>query len=194
MIAIVGESASGKTTLVENLCHANPGYHKVVTYTTRPMRDGEQDGVDYIFISDDTFNEMIEKDKFVEHANYRGWQYGIPKEECIDDYAVAIVTPTGLRSLKREGFDVTSIYLYVDRRSRLINLLCRGDDIEEAYRRNLSDVGMFDGIENEVDAVIENEKYHMDEKQVLRCLREFLFVPDDKGKESGQSSLFEDET
>ena len=194
MLVIVGESASGKSTLVDMLVHANPGYHKIITYTTRPIRNGEQDGVSYHFVSEETFNEMVEKNKFIEHANYRGWQYGLPKEECVDDYAVAVVTPTGLRALKGQGFDVKSVYLYVDRRSRLINLLCRGDDIEEAYRRNLSDVGMFDGIEAEVDYVIENSKYHMDEKQVLRCLREILFPTVTAASDAEkQTSLFEDE-
>ena len=193
MLVIVGESASGKTTLVNMLINANPGYHKVITYTTRPIREGEQNGVDYYFVSEDTFQEMIEKGKFVEHADYRGWHYGLPKEECIDDYAVAIVTPAGLRALKNQGFDIKSVYLYVDRRSRLINLLCRGDDIEEAYRRNLSDVGMFDGIEAEVDCIVENSKYHMDEHHVLMCLQEFLFgINKNNPDVYKQESLFED--
>ena len=70
--------------------------------------------------------------------------------------------------------DNTSIYLYVDRRSRLINILARGDNIDEAYRRNLSDVGQFDEVIKEVDYVIDNTAFHMDENQVLKCLKEIL--------------------
>ena len=51
----------------------------------------------------------------------------------------------------------------VSRRERLIRILKRGDDIEESYRRNLSDVGMFDGIEKEVDYTINVESKNVQE-------------------------------
>lgn len=174
MIVILGESASGKTTLLKMLVEANPKYHKIVTYTTRPMRDGEVDGVDYHFIPQATFDEFVKRGFFVEHAKYRDWSYGTAKADCESDGAIAILTPAGLRALKRLNYDVTSIYLYVDRRSRLINILARGDSIDEAYRRNLSDVGQFDEIIQEVDYVIDNTQFHMDENQVLKCLQEIL--------------------
>ena len=48
----------------------------------------------------------------------------------------------------------------------MIKILQRGDNIEEAYRRNLSDVGMFDGIEDEVDVTIDNPKYEYSVKEL----------------------------
>jgi guanylate kinase len=189
MLVIIGESASGKSTLVDKLIETNVGYRKIVTYTTRPMREGEKDGVDYHFITQEAFDALVERDFFVEHAKYRDWSYGTAKADCGDKHGVAVLTPAGLRALKRIGIDVTSVYLYVDRRSRLINILCRGDNIDEAYRRNLSDVGQFDQIEKETDYVIDNTKFHMDENQVLKCLQEIL---KDKTPESDeQLSLFD---
>lgn len=175
MIVILGESASGKTTLVQKFVKANPQYHKIVTYTTRPMRDGEVDGVDYHFVSTDTFHTLVEQGFFIEHSEYRDWYYGTAKEDCCDDNAVVILTPAGLRALKRLGYYTISCYLYVDRRSRLISTLRRGDNVDEAYRRNLSDVGRFDGVADEVDFVIDNVGFRMDENQVLECLQEILF-------------------
>lgn len=174
MIVIIGESASGKSTLQKMLIKDDPKYKKVVTYTTRPMRDGEVDGIDYHFIPQSTFDEFVKRDFFVEHTKYRDWCYGTAKADCKDKNAVAVLTPAGMRALKRLGFDITSIYLYVDRRSRLINILTRGDNIDEAYRRNLSDVGQFDEVIKEVDYVIDNTAFHMDENQVLKCLKEIL--------------------
>lgn len=174
MLIILGESASGKTTLLKMFVETNPQYHKVVTYTTRPMRDGEVDGVDYHFISQSDFDELVKRDFFIEHAKYGDWCYGTAKADCKDESAVAVLTPAGMRALKRFGFDITSIYLYVDRRSRLINILARGDNIDEAYRRNLSDVGQFDEVIKEVDYVIDNTAFHMNENQVLICLKEIL--------------------
>ena len=158
MIVIVGESASGKTSLVNEFVKKHPEYTKVVTYTTRPRRNEEVDGIDYHFIDDDTFIKMQENNEFIEQAGYREWRYGTGSKD-LHDNSIAILTPTGLRSLKRKGIPVFSIYLDVDRRSRLIQILMRGDNIDEAYRRNLSDVGQFDGIYAEVDACIENQKY-----------------------------------
>lgn len=175
MLVIVGESASGKSTLQKKLIENNPSYKKVVTYTTRPKRKNEKDGVDYHFISEDKFEKLVKKGFFIEHAKYRDWSYGTAKQDCINaENSVAVLTPAGLRALKRVGANITSIYLYVDRRSRLVSILARGDNIDEAYRRNLSDVGQFDGIADEVDYVIDNTLFHMDENQVLQCLYTIL--------------------
>lgn len=175
MIVIVGESASGKSTLQNMLVQSDPKFEKIVTYTTRPMRDGEKDGVDYHFVSEAAFDEMSKRDFFVEQNKYREWRYGTAKCECENaKYKVAVMTPAGLRALRRSNIDTVSVYLYVDRRSRLIKNLNRGDNIEEAYRRNLSDVGQFDGIMDEVDYVIDNSGYHMPQQHVLVCLKSIL--------------------
>lgn len=175
MIVLIGESASGKTTLANGFIEKYPEYHKIVTYTTRPKRENEVDGVDYHFISDERFDELVKQGFFVEHAKYRDWSYGTAKSDCINNKkAVVVLTPSGLRSLKKINKKVTSIYIYVDRRSRLINILLRGDNIDEAYRRNLSDVGQFDGVIDEVDYVIDNTQFHMDENEVLKCLEAIL--------------------
>lgn len=168
MIVIVGESASGKTTLQNMFVRKHPMFKKVVTYTTRPMRDGEIDGVDYHFVSLATFHKLMGQDFFIEHAQYRDWFYGTAREDCYDGNVIAVLTPAGMRTLKRLVSNVTTIYLHVDRRSRMIKILNRGDNIDEAYRRNLSDAGQFDGIANEVDYVIDNPGYQMDEQDILK--------------------------
>lgn len=125
----------------------------------RPMRKEDVDGETYHFITEEQFNDMIEKDLFAEHASYNGWQYGTAKEDCTDD-KVVVLTPHGLRQLKKnKDLHIISFYIDVPRRDRLIKILERGDDIEESYRRNLSDVGQFDGIKDEVDYVIPNKGY-----------------------------------
>lgn len=175
MIVIIGESASGKSTLQNMLIQSDPSYQKITTYTTRPMRDGEVNGVDYHFITDSAFEELAKRDFFAEQNAYREWRYGTAKADCMNaKKKIAVMTPAGLRALKRENIDVTSIYLMVDRRSRLIQILNRGDSIEEAYRRSLSDVGQFDGVVDEVNYVIDNTGYHMTQEQTLLCLKAIL--------------------
>lgn len=183
MYVIVGESASGKTTLVKNLIKNNPEFSKVVTCTTRPKRDHETDGIDYLFMTEKAFRILAERDTFAEFSVYRGWYYGVEKSMCGKDNSVAILTPAGLRALKADGYDITSIYLSVDRKSRLIRQILRGDDIDEAYRRNLSDCGQFDGIEREVDYVIDNYEFHMNEKETLQCLLRIIETVSESGGE-----------
>lgn len=157
MIVLVGESASGKSSVQNELVKL--GYKKLITYTTRLPRDGEEDGVDYHFINKDHFLTLKDKGFFAETAKYNGWYYGTAKEDCTDD-KVAVLTPHGMRQLKKiDGLNITSFYIKVSRRARLIKILQRGDAIEEAYRRSLSDVGQFDGIEDEVDYVYCNPNY-----------------------------------
>jgi guanylate kinase len=158
MIVLVGESASGKSSIEKYLVD-NYGYSKVVSYTTRSPRLNEVDGVDYHFVSVEKFTKLKEQGFFAETAVYNNWHYGTAKEDCIDD-KIAVLTPHGLRQIEKvDGITVISFYINVPRRDRLIKILQRGDDIEEAYRRSLSDVGQFDGIEDEVDYVINNEGY-----------------------------------
>lgn len=158
MIVLVGESASGKSSIEKYLVN-NYEYKKVVSYTTRPPRDGEIDGVDYHFIDTKKFLKLKAEGFFAETAMYREWYYGTAKEDCTDD-KIAVLTPHGLRQVSKiDGINVNSFYIKVPRRDRLIKLLQRGDNIEEAYRRSLSDVGQFDGIEDEVDYIVNNDGY-----------------------------------
>jgi guanylate kinase len=158
MIVLVGESASGKSSIERHLVD-NYEYEKVVSYTTRPPREGEVDGADYHFINMEQFDKLKADGFFAETASYREWNYGTAKEDCTDD-KIAVFTPHGLRQVaKIDNINVTSIYICVPRRDRLIKILQRGDNIEEAYRRSLSDVGQFDGIVDEVDYIIYNDGY-----------------------------------
>lgn len=165
MIVLVGESASGKSS-IERYLVENYDYSKVVSYTTRDPRKNEVDGIDYHFISESQFLELKEQGFFAETAIYNGWHYGTAKEDCTDD-KIAVLTPHGLRQINKiNSITVTSFYINVPRRDRLIKILQRGDNIEEAYRRSLSDVGQFDGIADEVDYVIDNVGYNKSIREI----------------------------
>jgi len=173
MIVLVGASGSGKSSVAKEL--EKRGYSRVVTYTTRPMRDGEKDGVDYHFLSDEDFDAI--EDSFAEHSTYRGWKYGcyISDKDINNKDSVVILTPKGMRRLLYPLYPkgIFTVYLDVDRGSRLIKMIQRGDDIEEAYRRSLSDVGMFDGVEDEVDFHIPNLEYSLSIKEIADIIERY---------------------
>ena len=161
MVVLVGASASGKSSIERNLVEKH-GYNKIISYTTRSPRVGEQDGIDYHFISKKDFLKLKENGFFAETTVYNGWYYGSAKEDCTDD-KVAVMNPHGLRQLRKiNDINITAFYINVPRRDRLIKILQRGDDIEEAYRRSVHDDGQFTGIEEECDFVINNPNYRYD--------------------------------
>ena len=180
MLALIGESACGKSTVQDILCK-DYGFEKIVTYTTRPMRDGEVGGKDYHFISQDDYDKKVRENFFFENASYNGWNYGTARKdiEGNSDSKVIVLTPKGLRKFKsNRKIDIYSVYINIDRKSRLIKLLNRGDNIEEAYRRSLSDVGMFDGIENEVDLTIDNVSYFLDANILSKHIKYMYYYSD----------------
>lgn len=166
MIVLLGESGCGKSSVAKAL--EKYGYKRIVTYTTRPKRKEEIDGVDYHFISEKLFQRMKARKEFTETADYRGWHYGSAVKDY-DDKSVIILTPRGFREVSARLY-CNSFYIKVPRRERLIKLLQRGDDIEECCRRSLSDVGQFDGIEDEVDHVIVNDNYMKSPEEIAESI------------------------
>jgi len=84
LIVISAPSGGGKTTLCEQLLTARPGIVRAITCTTRPPRSGERDGVDYYFLSPDTFQTRVQAGEFLEHATVHGNSYGTLKAEVLD--------------------------------------------------------------------------------------------------------------
>jgi guanylate kinase len=81
LIVISGPSGVGKDSVIARMKLRSLPFHFVVTATTRPSRQGERPGVDYIFLSNDEFAEMIERDELLEYAIVYNDYKGIPKDQ-----------------------------------------------------------------------------------------------------------------
>lgn len=81
LIVISGPSGVGKDSVIQRMKERNLPFHFVVTATTRPPRPGEKHGVDYFFISQAEFAEMIEKGELLEYAIVYNDYKGVPKEQ-----------------------------------------------------------------------------------------------------------------
>lgn len=80
LVVISGFSGAGKGTLMKALLAAHSDrYALSVSATTRDPRPGEEDGVDYFFVTEETFDSMIQKDDFLEYAKYVSHSYGTPR-------------------------------------------------------------------------------------------------------------------
>ena len=157
IIVLVGKTASGKTTIANELCK-NHGYKRIITYTTRPMRENEVQDVDYHFISDEQFNEMVKNNEFTEYKRYNTahgvWSYGsviTSEQELSDDCYVIILTPQGLRDLSRKMSRYIAFYLNVSFESQLERLKKRADEEQQIIKRLKNDAKDFENVVDIVD-------------------------------------------
>lgn len=161
-IIILGKTASGKSRIVDEL--AKQGYKKIVTTTTRPARKGEIDGVDYNFISEEEFKELINTRYFAEWKKYDTvdgtWYYGSPLDEIsrLDNKSIVILTPDGYRDIKDELDDHIAIYIYANNKTIRSRLSNRGDKKEEADRRIKQDNKDFKDAEFLADRIFYNNE------------------------------------
>ena len=84
LVVLSGPSGVGKDAVLSELRKLDRPWHFAVTATTRPMRPGEEDGVDYIFLDFETFDRMRERDEFLECAEVYGRWYGVPRSQARD--------------------------------------------------------------------------------------------------------------
>ena len=80
LYTVSAPSGAGKTSLVKALVDNTPGIRVSVSHTTRPMRPGEADGVNYHFVDRDTFSAMLADSAFLEHARVFGNFYGTSQQ------------------------------------------------------------------------------------------------------------------
>lgn len=76
LFVLSAPSGAGKTTIFRELLARQKDLRESVSYTTRPMRAGEQDGIDYHFVSREQFDQMVDEGAFAEWAEVHGNRYG----------------------------------------------------------------------------------------------------------------------
>ena len=114
-IIISGPSGVGKGTICEVLLKELNAWYSV-SMTTRGIRDGEVDGVNYYFISKDEFKERIEEGKLLEYNIYNDNYYGTPKDKVLEKLEEGIdvileIDVNGARNIKNIFHDALLIYI-----------------------------------------------------------------------------------
>lgn len=140
---ISAPSGSGKSTLVHRLLKTVPDLHFSISYTTRPPRPAEADGVDYWFISTEEFQYRLERNEFLEHAVVFGNYYGTNR--CTLEAAerdgkdlVLDIDVQGARQLKVALPEAISVFVLPPSRDVLEQRLrTRSQDNEEVIQRRL---------------------------------------------------------
>ena len=81
LIVLSGPSGVGKDAVLTRMRKLGHPFHYIITATTRPQRPGERNGVDYYFLSQEAFQQMIDKGQFLEWAEVYGNYYGVPRNK-----------------------------------------------------------------------------------------------------------------
>jgi guanylate kinase len=141
---LVGKAASGKDYLRKRF--ESRGFKYAVTYTTRPPREGEVNGKDYFFISEDESKRLIELGFFYEYVIFNGWVYGTSVSQFYTS-DLFIMTPAGISKIKPED-RLNSFIIYVDidiqiRYDRLLNRDMPGDSVQRRIEADELDFSIF---------------------------------------------------
>jgi guanylate kinase len=170
LFIVSAPSGTGKTTLVEKLVQRIPNLCLSRSYTSRAARTGEQDGVDYNFISRQRFDEMAHGGEFLEWADVFGNYYGTRRadtERCLasGQDLVLVIDVQGARQVRASGIPLIGIFVLPPSAEILEQRLRgRSKDSEQAIRKRLEvacrEVGEFAAYEylvvnDEVDSAVE---------------------------------------
>ena len=182
IIVLLGASGSGKSTIEHELA-THHGFEKIVSYTTRKPRENEENGKDYYFVDNDTFKEILNRDLFAEYDEYsQNRLYGTLKSDYADGNKVVVLTPNGLRQLKKNcpNDNIFTILVEANLGTRVKRYIDRCgvdrfnfDDKNEIAARVERDYGMFLGLEKEVDLVVHNDE-GTDIKNFVKTIMEII--------------------
>ena len=128
MFILSSPSGAGKTTISRMLLQRDPEIKLSVSATTRPMREGEVDGKDYHFVSQEQFDQMVENGEFLEWATVFGNSYGTPKAQM----------KAGLREGQDYLFDIDwqgTQQLYQKMEVDVVRVFILPPSLEELQRR-----------------------------------------------------------
>ena len=116
LVVMSGPSGVGKDAVLKEMRLAGAPYYFAVTATTRPMRDTEVDGVDYIFVRDEDFRRMIRGGELLEWAEVYGKLYGVPKDQIRDalrrgDDVILKIDIQGADNVRRQTRGAVYVFL-----------------------------------------------------------------------------------
>jgi len=144
LFVLSSPSGAGKSTIARMILESDDGIGLSVSATTRPIRPGEVDGVDYHFVSNEEFDRLVADGRFLEWANVFGHRYGTLKSEVVKQIesgrdVLLDIDWQGTQQLKQVDPDIVRVFILppsmqeLDRRLRT-----RNTDSDEVIERRMS--------------------------------------------------------
>lgn len=175
---ISAPSGTGKTSLVKGLIDSLSNVKVSISHTTRPMRPGELDGINYHFISKEQFEEMIQKNEFLEYANVYGNYYGTSKswventlQQGLD--VILEIEWQGAKQIRQQFPNTISIFILPPDPDALEQRLrARGQDPEEIIQYRLKSAKEEVRFCHEYDYIVVNDQFEIalsDLRSIIRA-------------------------
>ena len=169
LIVISGPSGVGKDTVIQRMKDRRLPFHFVVTATTRSPRPNEVEGVDYFFVSNDQFAEMIEKDELLEYAIVYNDYKGIPKQQvrqALDSGQDVImrIDVQGAATIRELCPEALLLFLTVSSEDEMVHRLqTRKTETPEGIKLRIAMARQELKRLGEYDYVVANREYQLDD-------------------------------
>lgn len=181
LIVIVAPSGAGKTTIARRLLNEFPKVKFSVSATTRLPREGEVDGKDYFFLTDEEFDEKVDNDAFLEWEEYSGHKYGTLRSE-VDKLMKSGYFPLldievkgALNIQKLYNSEAISIFIkppsMEELKKRLDN---RGSENEKSLQKRLKRAEMEMSHADDFDFVVVNDDLETAYAEVKKIVEPFI--------------------
>ena len=185
MLALFGKSSAGKDTIQKYLIMTYPiRVNGIISYTTRPKRDYEKNGVDYFFTNPVEFGKKVLNGTMLEATCFNDWFYGTPIESLKKNMLnVGVFNIEGIECLLQDPrLDILPVYIHCQDKIRLQRSLDRENDIDchEVCRRFLEDEKDFANID--FSYVTFDNSYNQDRINIFNIPEIFNFVKDTIGQ------------
>ena len=179
ILALCGESGSGKDTFMQEVLKLRPDLHEIVSCTTRPIREGEIHGVNYFYYSVEEFLNKCVHNEMLESTMFNNWYYGTSKDSVVEDAInIGVFNPAGIQTLlANPEVELKIVYVRRPAKLRLMGQLTREENpnVSEIIRRAAADEKDFAVLPFEY-TLIENEIYDdlvMGPQRIVELLDEF---------------------
>ena len=176
LIVISAPSGTGKTTVVKKLLQQTNNLEASVSFTTRKMRENEKEGLDYFFVSEKTFANMIQNNDFLEHATVFGNFYGTEKKSVSENLNEGVnvileIDWQGALQIKSSMPSCVMIFLIPPSKEVLLSRLKnRGTDSDQeiAYRFNQAVLDLEQS--DKFDHVLVNDQLEKVVTEIALCI------------------------
>ena len=177
LIILTGPSGVGKGTVVKEILGKDKNIWLSISATTRKPRDGEREGENYYFLSEEKFKEMIEQNLFLEWAKFAGNYYGTPlssvNKKIKQGFTVLLeIEVKGARQIKNKFPDSQSIFLLPPDKEELERRIRnRGTEKEEAIKKRLSRANYEISVSNQFDFALTNHNVDETAKKIIKLIK-----------------------
>ena len=140
LVVVSGPSGCGKDTVVKTMREKHPEIEVSVSATSRAMREGEAEGVNYYYMTRETFQQKVQAGEILEYTQYNGNLYGTPKHEVDTRIAqgrtvILVIEVEGAGNIRKLYPEALTIFLLPPSMEELENRLrSRGTESEEAIQ------------------------------------------------------------